>query len=117
MKYTVLYASVGLLSGHERGDVVDIADESDAAHLIGLGLVEPYDEKAKPEGQESNGLTEAEALKADQDKKLAPFLKGGGWYWFGEGDTLVKAQGRESALAQLVIWEAANVAGHNAERE
>lgn len=95
MKHRVLYTSVGLLSGHQVGDVVDVADESDAAHLLGLGLIEPVDE------EDGDGQTGAEALKADQDRKLEPFNKGGGWYHFVEGETLVKVQGRDKALVEL----------------
>ena len=49
MKYRVLYASLGVLSGHEPGDVVEIASDDDARHLQDLELIEPHAEpKAKP---------------------------------------------------------------------
>ena len=48
MKYRVLYASLGVLSGHEPGDVVEIASDDDARHLQDLDLIEPHIKKAPP---------------------------------------------------------------------
>ena len=57
----------------------------------------------------------AELVTAEEDRLLDAHKKGGGWYHFGEGDALVKVQGRDDALAELAKrQEAANAAGQPA---
>lgn len=106
MKYIVLYGSVGgVMTGKKPGEAVNIPDKEEAAHLLGLGLIESEEDyeirqKQKAEASEDAG-TEEERLRAAQDQVLEAYKRGGGWFHFGAGDDLVKVQGREDALAEL----------------
>ena len=137
MKYRVKYAAEGLLSGKQVGDQVAF-DSADTAHLFALGLIETEDEyqerqaaKAEAEAAQTDSVTVnvnwgdlspvvsperiAELVTAEEDRLLDAHKKGGGWYHFGEGDALVKVQGREDALAELAkLQEAADAAGQPA---
>lgn len=102
--YRVLYRSEGILSGSDPGDEVTITDTQDAAHLLGLGLIETeeaYQErKAAAEADEDD-------LPLTDEERLKPYHKGGGWYHFaGEGGVLTKLR-REEALAKPTELEAA----------
>lgn len=62
MKHRVLSRSIGILSGKEPGDTVDVKDQHDATHLIGLGLIEPVTgPKETPKGgpKETKGGADA----------------------------------------------------------
>lgn len=106
MKYRVLYGSVGgVMTGKKPGQAVNIPDKEEAAHLLGLGLIESEEDyearqEAKAEAGE-DAATEEKRLRAAQDQVLEPYKRGGGWFHFGEGDDLVRVQGREDALAEL----------------
>jgi len=131
-KYRVKHASVGgPLTGKAPGDQVSVTGE-DEQHLLALGLIETEDEyearqaaraEAEAEAQTDSVTVKvswadlsavvspdriAELVMAEEDRLLEVHKKGGGWYHFGEGDTLVKVQGRDEALAELAKREAAN---------
>lgn len=98
MEYIVLYASVGLLSGHQPGDVVTIVEPQDAKHLQDLGLICEATEEDLAKSDEGTDL----------EDRLEAFKKPGGWYHFPvDGGDPLKVKGREAALAELGRRDAA----------
>lgn len=137
-KYRLKYASVGgAATGKKPGDVITVTGDEEA-ELLALGLLETEDEyqerqaaKAEAEAAQTDSVTVnvnwgdlspvvsperiAELVTVEEDRLLDAHKKGGGWYHFGEGDALVKVQGREDALAELAkLQEAADAAGQPA---
>lgn len=91
MKYRVNYRSVGLLTGREPGDTVEL-DSHDAARLQSFGLVSPL---SGPAEQPTAGPAEtktAEPLDVDQ------YHTGGGWYTMPDGE---KVRGEDGAREYL----------------
>jgi len=132
-KYRLKYASVGgAVTGKKPGDVITVTGDEEA-ELLALGLLETEDEYQERQAAKAETLSVtvnvgwgdlspvvsperiAELVTAEEDRLLDVHKKGGGWYHFGEGDALVKVQGRDDALAELAKrQEAANAAGQPA---
>lgn len=115
-----------------RGDTLELT-EQDAADL-GPNLVTPAEDATPPvpAGSGQTFTTTDDKLpppsdapkdppshedverdrKAAEDARLAPYAKKGGWYHFGTGETVVKVQGREAALAELEAQRAADTGGN-----
>lgn len=69
MKYRVLYRSVGLLTGYEPGDTVEL-DSVDAARLLSFGLVSPLSGPAEqPTAGPKETKRAAEKVAEGEDDK------------------------------------------------
>lgn len=123
-KYRVKY-SLGKLEGLNPGDATPKLTQAEVEHYLGLGLIETEDEyqarqeaqaKAEAEYQaqqptdtvQTASLSQVispermqELVTEEEDRMLEPHKGKSGWYQFGEGDEVVKVQGREAALEEL----------------
>lgn len=118
----------GLEGKVKRGQELEVSEDR-ARELIRAGLAAKPGEDAGQGGggeplhlvtSEDQAKLDAARVKAEQDAKLAPYVKGGGYYEFPaleEGSDPVKVRGREAALAELARREAAGDAGQPASGE
>ena len=109
----------------KRGQALEVSEDR-ARDLIKFGLAAPPGEESEQSGggeplhlvsPEEQAKLDAARTKAEGDARLAPFVKGGGWYLFpavAEGGEPVKVQGRDDALAELARREAASAAAQPA---